>query len=308
MRLFLVVSAVSALYLFSVSGRINLNILDVYDFRGENSYYFTGIFSYIYAIATQCLVPIGLSLALQSRKYLFAIIFTGVSIFFFMLTGHKSMIFYPVVVIGIFYAVKSGRFAQVLMLGILAGFAISWVDLYLYENVSENFGWIVSLFVRRVLFVPALLDYQYLTVFKSELYYYWSMSRITLGLVPSPHEVTAPLLVGLLEYGRPGMSANTGFIGSGYAQAGVLGVSIYAVLAGLLIGLLNSKARGENVPMIAAAAGNQIYTLFTATDTLTLFLTHGFAITLIVILLLKPDRSDSKPREAELVQMSGSSA
>ncbi len=80
--------------------------------------------------------------------------------------------------------------------------------------------------------------------------------------------------------------ANTGFIGSGFAQAGMWGVFAYAVGAGLIVSILQTYSRYLGVPLVAAAMLIQFASMISATDFVTLFLTHGLFLALVILTLV----------------------
>ena len=103
-----------------------------------------------------------------------------------------------------------------------------------------------TLFVRRYLFVPAYANFLYWEFFTTNPYAYWSDSTVGLGIVQSPYGVSTPRVIGSYFSGIDVSSraiqfhnANTGWLGSRYGNAGVIGTLIYAVLSGVVTNYVN---------------------------------------------------------------------
>jgi hypothetical protein len=57
----------------------------------------------------------------------------------------------------------------------------------------------------------------------------WADSKISFGLVESTYNLRLPFLIGKQYFFSEKMSANSGWIGSGYAQFGFTGMIAYAL-------------------------------------------------------------------------------
>ncbi len=107
-------------------------------------------------------------------------------------------------------------------------------------------------------------------------------------MVDNPHGVTAPFLIGEEYFGDTDTSANAGMIGSGYANAGLIGVAVYAALIGLLISVLNAYGRRIGHAFVTAASLSTIFNVVTSTDLVTAILTHGLLLLLLLLALFPP--------------------
>lgn len=262
----------------------NLDILLVYDFRAEAEEALPGIFGYLAPIFSKIVVPFGVVTGLIYRKYIFVIFFVFCAVLLFGLTSHKGMVLYPFIAAFIYYAIRiSNGYVSVLILLIMA-MIICFVDAYFLSYVGDNTsGWFASLFARRAIFVPALLDSHYMDFFLVNEPMYWADSRLTFGLISNMYGAPAPYVIGLTYFGDPEMGANTGFIGSGFAQARHLGVIVYAMGAGLTLALIDAHGRYQGVSFIVAIMTSQVLTMFTSTDFVTLFLTHGMLLSFMLL-------------------------
>lgn len=284
-----VLSVVLAYPLISGFGNFNLNIAAVYDFRREAADALPGIFGYISPIVAKIVTPVGLALALSRshRRYDVVLLFMAAAILQFGFTSHKSVIFAPFAVVGVYYFLYYFKSNYTILILVIAGLVYGVFDakMFLENGDFSIWGWYNSLIVRRVIMAPALLDYFYMDFFYDNPKYYWSSSKISLGLLEVPYDLNAPFVIGEAYFGTSETSANTGFIGSGYAQAGFLGVALYSAGIGLVIAFFQTCGRYLGLPFTIAATFI-VGISFVATDFLILFVTHGLAALIFLLLLV----------------------
>jgi len=272
----------------------NLNLAAVYEFRQAAADGLPGVFSYLRPVFSNVVIPFGIATALVHRKYIVVFILCFAALMLFGFTSHKSIIFIPIVVIFAFIVLKKFKKYSVLMSLFVLSLILSQVDVFLIRGEEEAiFGWYSSLLTRRVLMQRALIEYQYLELFSDISKYYWSYSRVTFGLVDDPHGINAPRLIGENFYGSSDANANTGFVGSGYSQAGIWGVYIYAVGVGLLFSFLQAYGKYMGVPYVVAATSSFVLVIFAA-DFLTLFMTHGMLVLVLLFTLVRSPQAEGR--------------
>jgi multidrug transporter EmrE-like cation transporter len=143
-----------------------------------------------------------------------------------------------------------------------------------------------SLFIRRVFFVPAKLTFDYFNFFSINDFVWWSNSVLE-GFIKYPYDFSVSKEIG--QYNGSGSSANNGFISSGYAHAGLWGVAIYSFIFAYFIKALDSIVLNSDVP-VWLALGMTIVPLRSAlisSDFFTTMLTHGLALSFLMILLFR---------------------
>jgi len=272
-------------YLFGGFRYFNLNLSRVYEFREEATEAVPLLFSYLSSIFSKIIVLFGVLAAIIYRKYLAAGVFIAASIVLFGLTSHKGIIFYPLFTVVIYYALRrSLSYAAVLRL-LIAALLLCFFDAFMYNEVGDSsfWGWFASLFVRRGLMLPPLLDYFHIDFFWTNPRYFWADSKISLGLVRNPYGISSPYLIGQMYFGDPTMGANTGFIGSGFAQAGYFGSTLYSIGVGLALALINAHAKRQGVPFVTALMASQVMTMFVSSDFVTLFINHGLLFAFLLL-------------------------
>lgn len=265
----------------------NLDISKVYEFRSGASGNLPSIFNYILPIIGKAIIPFGMVLALNARRWLVAFVFAGMSSVLFGLTANKAPILYPILVCFFFFAAKSRYVARIFVVSLCILLLIAVLDLLIFWHYGTEWsGWFTSLLVRRALFVPSILNWEYIDYFSSADKYFWANSKISFGLVSSPHDLSMVNLIGDEFFGRVETSANTGWIGSGYANAGLVGVVLYSVVVGGFLAFLDAYSNKVGVQVVIAGFIVPFIALATSTDLPTIFLTHGLVVGILILALL----------------------
>ncbi len=257
---------------------INFDISKVYGIRGEFGVLSNeGLFGYLNGWTIKVFNIFLITWSIHSRKFKLFFLFVLFQMILFGLSGHKTVLFVLFIVGGIYVLDKYKNFSTILIYG-----TSSIIGLLLIYYFSTNELQLPSTLIRRAFFVPANLNYVYLDFFSDHEYVYWSNS-ILKSFIHYPYdEPITNVIGGYLGY--PDMGANTGIIGSGYMQMGILGIFIYIVLMSFFINLINSF---DKLPkwLINSIVLMPILTAFIGSDLLTTFLTHGFLISIIILYL-----------------------
>lgn len=261
----------------------NLDITRVYEFRGSSAEVANiGFLSYLNGWTYQVFNLFLISVFLLEKRFLLVFLFFAIQVFFFGVTGHKSLLFYPFLLFGVwFYFKQSSRIWWLPLL--LAGVVFFSVVFY----CALNNVWPISLFVRRVLFVPADLTYDYFSFFSESDFVLWSNSILS-SFLEYPYEHSVPKLIG--EYNGSGAGANNGFIASGYGHAGVLGVVFYTVVFSFLVMILEKFTQELPLWFSIAITIIPIRSAIVSSDLFTVILTHGLLVTVILIALYRHHR------------------
>jgi len=288
----------SVLYLLSVlafggAAFINFDLSKVYDFREASAGNLPSFYAYLSPVVGKVVIPFIVAIAISSKKYLIAFLGGGMSVLVFAFTAHKSPLFYPLAVVFIYFSVKGG-FVKWFWVGFLGFLLVSVVDAFVYQWFGVG-GWVANLFVRRLLLVPALLNHEYLSFFSSNDFYYWSGSKLSMGLVSANYSYNMPSLIGGEAFGSFDVAANTGWIGSGYGNAGLVGVFLYSLVIGVLVSYFKSQSKILGEPMVMSVTFVVMLTLFVSTDLTTSFLTHGLLFLIASLTVFSSSRPDDEP-------------
>ena len=266
----------------------NLNPEAVYQFRRIAAADLPMIFGYIYSNVSTVLIPISLVLAVILRSNALAVFVIFASVMLFGMTHHKSVLFTPFAVLILYHLFKRAKSpAQIGWLFVLIP-AISLFEIYIIRIMLEldSPGLISSYSARRALLVQPLLDRIYIEYFLENPKYFWATSKFTLGLLESPHSLNPAHLIGQDIFGDPNTSANTGIVGSGFANAGFFGSALYAIIFGTIISFFGGHGRRLGHPFVASITLIFVITIITSTDLTNALLTHGLLLLLAFLCIM----------------------
>jgi hypothetical protein len=265
----------------------NLDLTLVYDFRDDvGDLIDQGFMSYLNVWVTKIFGPVLLALALWRKNYLLAGLVFGLHIFWFGISSHKAVLFYPILIVFLWVWFRKTRALFIVPASMSLGVVISILLYFIHEEILVS-----SMFIRRVFFVPAKLTFDYYEFFSVNPFVYWSNS-ITSYFINYPYTTSPALLIG--DYVGTGGWANNSFLATGYMHAGIFGVLIYGILVGLLFRLVDSLAR-NGVPVWVAIATMIVpsQVLLTSADLPTALLSHGFGMSLLILFFLRSAHPNS---------------
>lgn len=268
---------IGLIIMFGGLNYLNFDLLRVYEFRSDSASNLPGIFGYLSPLVSKVLLPFSLLLAVINKDRFLALVAILGSTMMFGLTSHKGPLFYPFVVLAVYFVASRRDGIRMLLIGYLISLIVSLVA-FLFEQ-----GLLVgSLMLRRAYLVPAQLNYVYFDFFSSNPFYLWSQSKVTFGLLSVPYTLAPSHLIGLEYYNNEQTGANTGWIGSGYMNAGIIGVYLYSVIMGLLLALLNAYSKAIDKSIVVATIVAPMLAVFMSADLPTAFLNHGIILSLIL--------------------------
>lgn len=263
-------------------GYFNLNFKKVYELRSLSATNLGGLYDYASPVVGKIVVPLLIVLSAIKKKWFFLILGVLSSVLIFSFTSHKSPLFYPVLIL-IFYYFSKKNFSIYILLGCIFVVVVSILDFVFIEYTG---GWFGSIFVRRALLVPSYLNYCYIDFFTGHTPYFWSESKITFGQVASPYQLKTVNLIGDIYFNKPDMSANAGWIGSGFANASWYGAIFYSFLVGLLVSFLASFGKAIDGRFVFASSSIVLLAILTSTDLITSLMTHGLIFLIFIFFLI----------------------
>ncbi len=285
-------TVVLAMIAFGGMQYLNFDLAAVYDIRREAASNLPPIFAYLISPATKVLIPFGIVLALIQKKYSLVAAFAFLSMMFFGLSAHKGPLFYPFIVLVVYWAAGGRHFVVSFLAVMVVLVVVSLIDFDLAgRGEIDSYGWFGSIVARRALIVPSFLNSCYVDFFSGRgAYYFWSESKVTLGLLTPPYSVGPPQLIGSEYFGRDEMSANVGWIGSGFANAGYVGSYLYSVILGVGFAFFDAAARRLGFRLVVSLMVVQIMTIINSTDLLTVMITHGLLLSMFLLLCIRGQR------------------
>lgn len=261
---------------------LNLDFSKVYELRNENAELAAGgLLAYTNNWTYQIFSVFLMALSLFHRRYAWFVVLVVVQIFFFAASTHKTILFLPILLLGVWFYFRKSSSLTILPI-MFSGVII----LTLFSYLILDDYWLSSLFSRRVFYVPANLTFVYFEFFSENPKVFWSNSVLS-GLISYPYDMTLTHVVGLY-LGEEDLGANNGFVASGYAHAGLFGVSFYVLIIGLILRLINDISYNTMPIWLAVSLCIvPIRALLISSDLFTVMLTHGFIIAIILIYLVR---------------------
>jgi len=279
----------------------NLNLDAVYDFREEASATLNvGLLSYLVVWVPAVCGPILLMRALRDRNHMLALGIVALHVFWFGVTSHKSVLFFPALVVFLHAVFKRSHALSLIPVGTSLVVMTSLVSYYATGSLFLS-----ALFVRRVFFTSSHLTFTYYEFFGQNPLVYWSNSFLS-SFVTYPYDENVALIIG--NYlGEPNAWANNSFFSTGYMHAGILGVVIYGLAAGAMLKILDSLV-SPAVPlwMSLSIVIVPFFTLVTSADLTTTLLTHGLGFAIFMLYLMKvPGAARTKGADEHIQRTEG---
>jgi len=256
---------------------IQLSLLDVYSQREEaTSYAIPIIFRYIFSMS-KSVIPLLVVFSLYEKRYKKAFFYLIVQYLGFCIDASKSAIFMCFIAIFMFYIIKriknyTSVIPWIMSTGILAAFV---------ENRILNTIYISGVLYRRVLFVPALLNYDYFNYFSENVFDYYRGSISLLG--ESPYIIGIPYIIG--DFNGSGAAANNGLFSDAYANLGVAGMIIMPIMLIIILKILEIISKGL-LPEVTVSVVVMVSITLISSSFFTNLLSHGILLTMVTLLLI----------------------
>lgn len=267
---------------YTISGiSFNLDFTRVYDYRAANAAISSGgYFSYINSWAYKVFNILLICMSLYYRRYILLVLFILIQVFFYAATAHKLVVLLPVLVLSVWFFFRKSRSLTFMPLS-LTVLIIVCLLMFTYFN----FDYASTMFIRRLFFVPANLNYVYYDYFSMNAYFLWSDSVLKYFL-DNPYNQNISHTIGTY-LGQPTLGANNGLISSGYAQAGFFGVFLYTITFGLILRFAQFMVNNAlpiwfGLALLVVPITNTLLN----SDLLTTFLTHGLAVSVLMLYLI----------------------
>ncbi|MUH96728.1 hypothetical protein GNP63_09205 [Aliivibrio fischeri] len=271
---FILILIVPVVYAYGFKVNFNAFLLkDIYEIRlnarGENN-----VFSvYSYFILAKVVCPMALVYSLQQKDKILGIVSLSILAYLFMSTGHKS-VYFSIFVVAIFSLGKCTikNKVSMLILGSLFLLITSRLLTYFYD-----FDIFESLFVRRLFYIPALLNIYFFEYFDDKSLYY--SGSFMSWILDYPLDRVPAREIGYVYFGSEDMSANNGFISDGFANLGHFGVLLTLFITSWCYKFYKSY----NVSVRYIGLIFLMFYAFQGSSISTALITHGVLLLLIFI-------------------------
>lgn len=225
--------------------RISFNILVAYDFREDAmagySVGSTSFSSYLLGLS-RIVIPCGIVYSIRSQRYILTILFGISTLISYGYDGSKTIYFLSIIsiLIAIFYRKNIKEYFP---LGIIILLLIGTVEYSFFSLGKLHDSYIYRLLVRRLFFVPTLINSAYFDYMGSHSPNLFSNLLRFFGY-KDYYDIS--YIIGSQYFGASRMSANTGTIGEAFWEFGYLGALIMPLLMCLLLRFFDNST--VNVP------------------------------------------------------------
>ncbi|MBF7071676.1 O-antigen polymerase [Aliarcobacter butzleri] len=272
--------------IWTTNGDFVLDFRKVYQFREKYDISNNGIWGYLNNWV-KIFVLFLFAYALYTKRYFLAVFSILIMFSFYIFTGNKST-FVSLFIVLFFYILYKIKWNTST---ILFFFIFLFGSIVIFAKTTGEI-WLISIAIRRALYVPAVLNFAYFEFFSKNEFIYWSNS-ILKYFFEYPYDKNFPFLIG--EYlKKPDTYANTGFIAVSFAHAGLWGIVFYTILASVIMNIINyfivDKMKFIQFSIILLP----IFTFFTVTDLTTTILTHGLLVSILLIIFIYSTKDNFK--------------
>lgn len=263
----------------------NLDFTKIYSYRFQLRETMSGYLLYLDNWAFKVFNPICIALSLYYKKKVLLIFFITLQIILYGYSSHKSVLFSGMIVVlsyyMTFYLFKKSY--SIIKAAIYFNCFVIFLSLF---NVK---GMFCALYYR-VVFMPAQINYYYYDYFSNNGFDWFKQSFLR-KFFKSNYELLLPRIIGFEYFGNEQINANTGFLGSGYAQGGLLIILIYSLVIAILIIIISHLAKKLSSRLVLSITLFPITSLFSSGDLPTSLLTGGVLLLILLLYLLTLDKT-----------------
>lgn len=262
---------------------INFNLLNVYSTRSSfEEINLPVILQYSFS-ASIMVFPIILIYGLRSKNVFVSIIALFMQLLAFAADGRKSTLFVLIITLGGFYFIKdfSSKYFPIAMLLLVS---IGYLETFILKTT-----YFINIFVRRLLLLPAYLQYAYYDFFKSNPKDLFSQSILRRLGFSSPYLQKIQNVIGDRYY--LGSYANNGMFADAYSNLGNLGVIFLPLMIVFALVLLDRMSDRLPMGMCIGIIFVSSYTLLSSSF-FAVMLTHGFLFGCIIIYLVPRTKNE----------------
>ena len=221
------------------------------------------------------------------RRWWMVALSLAITLYLFFVNPQKSILFIMGLVVVCFFLRNCFAKAGLIIYGLLTICAASVVlNSFAGAMMPE------SIMVRRLFFIPALVQDTYFTFFE---HHPMLLSHSCLSpLFDYPYRIDPSHLIGQMIYNRTITSCNTGLIGDGFMNFGQVGALLFTATAALIIRFVDATCFDSRYFGLVAV----LLVTFLNGALFTTMLTHGGLLLVLAFLFLVPSRAVTNPVKA----------
>lgn len=241
------------------------------------------LMSIVQNFVCRVLGPIMMMLLFMRKKWVSFCLVLIVQLYTYSVTGFKTFLFIPLVVIALSFFdkldVNKLMLRAIPIVCVLCSLVYVIFDqIYPYALVNE-----------RVLFLPAKIKYSYFDYFSQNKFVYFSQSTIGLLLgIESTYKTAIPNLIGDVYFNKPEMWTNTGFMADAYSNMGFMGMLLIAVFLSALISLADIFMAENDSKLNRGLMGMFLIFFISLNDgsAITVFFSGGMIFALLTVCMI----------------------
>lgn len=267
--------------------RINLSLLNVYELRAEERLWdLPTIITYLIPAAGSIL-PILLVVFLKQKKYYLVLFLFFTILLNFSLGGHKSVIFMLLLVFLGYWFYKANRVK-------LFSWSLSLLALFALIEFKFLGTFMINTFmIRRVLFIPALLNIQYYDFFSTHEHDFFKQSFLRHFGFTSHYEEPIPRIIGANYFENAEANANNGLFADAYTNLGIIGIFLFPFLLAFILKIIDACAKDVDEKLLIVPIC--VFSLTLASGFLmSALLTNGLLMLIILLLALPKKHTIAK--------------
>ncbi len=282
-----VMFVLSVIYASSIVGfRLHINLLTVYDLRHQVAEIgMPVIIKYIYSAST-IVLSFYMCYFLSIKKKRFAYFTFFLLLLSFSVGGHKSILFGTCLSL-ITYNFFQYRFIKWFPWCFVCLTVLAFIEQFLFSTIYT-----VLFIIRRVLYVPAELNYHYYQfITDSDFYMWFREGKLSLLFGKSPLDIKLANIIGEIATGSSDCCANNGLFSDAYANMGAAGCIFMPLTVCLLLYFMNKINKKTDLklllPLIIFLALQLISSSF-----FTILLTHGLIPMMLILYCYSVEKNE----------------
>lgn len=272
---------------------INLNFETVYSLR-EN--YFESkipvILSYFYS-AFKVVNPLLFIYFYNKKKRIGCVLTLLIQLIAFLGDGSKSTLFSILIAYLVVKFIANKKSSSSLFLEnenikyyILMG--ITGINFFAFlEFTIFHSSFLYNYFIRRLFFIPSLLNNYYFDFFSHNQVDYFKQSILGKIGFHSIYNTPIQKIIGAVYFNAPTMLANNGLFSDAYMNLGIIGMFVLPFMISLALKFLDYSAKHINPYYLITVLVSVSY-IFISSSFFTVLLTHGYLLLCLVLIFIIP--------------------
>ena len=203
------------------------------------------------------------------------------------------MPFLVIIAVVVYNIISSVALKLFVVYGLAGGSILALIEFLLLGSMN-----IATLFVRRLLFVPALLNEQYFDYFTKNQpdYFRGSFLRIIGAESPYASDGGIARMIGRVYYGSNVMNCNNGLFSDAFSNLGYIGVFVMPAIIVFFLYVFDCSTCGLD-KRIVLASGLFVSLNIMSTSFTMVLLTHGFLVLILLTWMMNPENINEKKME-----------